>query len=166
MAAFERIKLLHLRKLLTLHSLEVSLSSNSPLLFAIAFLAKTNRSSLLQLFFKIGVLKTFANFTGKHQCWSLFLLKRDSNTHVKLRHKCEIFKNNVFYSTPLVAASEQIQDISVVHCVEKGEVILWSFSTSLPWLFNIMLSLLTKSSFDISLLFKLKHTAIKLYCGL
>ena len=42
-------------------------------------------------FFKTGVLKSFANFTGKHLCWSLFLikvaglrsvtlLKRDSNT--------------------------------------------------------------------------------------
>ena len=49
------------------------------------------RSSRSQLFFKIGVPKNFANFTGKHPCWSLFLielqtfkptilLKRDSNT--------------------------------------------------------------------------------------
>ena len=28
------------------------------------------------MFFKIGrVLKIFANFTGKHLCWSLFLIK-------------------------------------------------------------------------------------------
>ena len=33
----------------------------------------TSRSSRLQMFFKIGVLKSFANFTGKHLCWSLFL---------------------------------------------------------------------------------------------
>ena len=43
------------------------------------------------MFFKIGALKNFANFIGKHLCWSLFLiksqsqgpatlLKRDSNT--------------------------------------------------------------------------------------
>ena len=43
------------------------------------------------MFFKIDVLKNFANFAGKHLCWSLFLiklqvwrhgtlLKRDSNT--------------------------------------------------------------------------------------
>ena len=31
------------------------------------------RSSLLQMFFKIGVLKSLANFTGKHLCWSPFL---------------------------------------------------------------------------------------------
>ena len=33
------------------------------------------RSSRSQTFFKIGVLKNFANFTGKHLCWSLFLIK-------------------------------------------------------------------------------------------
>ena len=33
------------------------------------------RSSRLQIFFKIGALKNFANFTGKHLCWSLILLK-------------------------------------------------------------------------------------------
>ena len=32
-------------------------------------------SSCPQMFFKIGVLKNFANFTGKHLCWSLFLIK-------------------------------------------------------------------------------------------
>ena len=52
------------------------------------------RRSRLQMFFKIGVPKNFANFTGKHQCWSLFyevaglrfvtLLKRASNTGVFL----------------------------------------------------------------------------------
>ena len=33
------------------------------------------RSSRSQMFFKIGVLKNFAIFTGKHLCWSLFLIK-------------------------------------------------------------------------------------------
>ena len=28
-----------------------------------------------QMFFKIGVLKSFAMFTGKYVCWSLFLVK-------------------------------------------------------------------------------------------
>ena len=51
------------------------------------------RSSRSQMFFKIGVLKNFALFTGKHLCWSLSLtkmmerraatlLKRGSNTGV------------------------------------------------------------------------------------
>ena len=54
-----------------------------------------SRSSRPQMFFKIGVLKYFAMFTGKHLCWSRFLimlqafrpktlLKRDSNTGVFL----------------------------------------------------------------------------------
>ena len=33
------------------------------------------RSSRSQIFFKIGVIKNFINFTGKHLCWSLFLIK-------------------------------------------------------------------------------------------
>ena len=40
-----------------------------------AFLQNTSRSSRLQMFFKIGVLRSLANFTGKHLCWSLFLKK-------------------------------------------------------------------------------------------
>ena len=28
-----------------------------------------------QIFFKIDVLKNFAIFRGKHQCWSVFLIK-------------------------------------------------------------------------------------------
>ena len=49
------------------------------------------KQSLGDIFFKVGVLKHFANFIGKDLCWSLFLiklqarmfvtlLKRDSNT--------------------------------------------------------------------------------------
>ena len=37
------------------------------------FLQNTSRSSHLQIFFKIGVLKSFANLSGKQLCWSLFL---------------------------------------------------------------------------------------------
>ena len=53
------------------------------------------RSSRWQMYFKIEVFKNFAIFTGKHMCWSLFvmkllaykpanLLKRDSNTSIFL----------------------------------------------------------------------------------
>ena len=49
-----------------------------------------DKISCSQMFFKIVVFKNFANFTGKHLCWSLFsiklqafrpaaFLKRDSN---------------------------------------------------------------------------------------
>ena len=34
-----------------------------------------DKSSHLQMFFKLGVLKYFAIFTGKHTCWSLCLIK-------------------------------------------------------------------------------------------
>ena len=58
-------------------------------------------------FVKKGVLKNFANFTGKHMRWSLFLikqqdvwlttlLKRDSNTGVFQCEHSEIFKNTYF----------------------------------------------------------------------
>ena len=46
---------------------------------------RKGRSSRLQIFFKIGVPKNFANFTGKRLCSSLFLIKFkkiDSNTGV------------------------------------------------------------------------------------
>ena len=68
---------------------------------------------------------------------------------------CEFFRNT-FYRTPPVAVSEQTQEISVVH-LAKG------FLGHLDWwLSNIMLNLSTKSSSDISLLFKLKYAAISL----
>ena len=66
MAAFDGIKLLCLKKILTLHSVIVSSSPNLPLLFAIVFWDEKNKSSLSQMFFKTDVLKNFANFTGKH----------------------------------------------------------------------------------------------------
>ena len=53
-----------------------------------------HRSSHRRCSTRTGALKNFANFTGKHRCWSLFLiklqarpaalLKRDSNTGVFL----------------------------------------------------------------------------------
>ena len=38
-----------------------------------AFLQSTSRSSRFQMFLKIGAQNSFANFTGKHLCWSFFL---------------------------------------------------------------------------------------------
>ena len=77
-----------------------------------------------QMFFKIGVLKNFAIFTGKHLCWKAchFIKKR-------LQHKCFTvnitkFKNNFFYRTPLVAASER--------------TLLRMYSKNFPNLFNQM----------------------------
>ena len=55
-----------------------------------------SRSSRLHMPFKIGVLKIFANFTGKNLCWSLFVIRfltnfiKDTPTQV---FSCEIWKN-------------------------------------------------------------------------
>ena len=57
------------------------------------------RNSRSQLFFKLDVLNNFAYFTGKHLCWSLFLLKRDSDTGVILWN-LRNFKDYFFYETP------------------------------------------------------------------
>ena len=129
MAVFDWITLVRLKEILTLNSVEVSSNPNSTPLFVIVFWGETNRSSLSQMFFKIGVLKNFANFIGKHQCWSIFLIKLQVWTLLKRDFRqlfsCEIsdiFKNTFFYRTPPVAASEQTQEIYVVycvHCVEK-----------------------------------------------
>ena len=67
---------------------------------------KQSKSSRSQKFFKIGSLKNFAIFIGKHLCRSLVLiklqairaatlLKRDSNTCVFWGF-CKIFKNSFF----------------------------------------------------------------------
>ena len=69
------------------------------------------RSSRLQMFFKIDVLKNSVNFTWKYLCWSLFLLKlqafrsatllkRDSNTGV-LRGKFARFLRTLFFTDHL-----------------------------------------------------------------
>ena len=41
---------------------------------------KKLKSSRLQMFFKIGSIKNFAIFTGKHLCWGLFLIKLQTPT--------------------------------------------------------------------------------------
>ena len=73
------------------------------------------KSSRSQMFFKIGVLKHFALFTRKDQCWNYFLiklqgcrpailLKRDSNTDFFL--ECyKICKNTYFEEHLRTAAS-------------------------------------------------------------
>ena len=109
------------------------------------------------MFFKIHVLKNFAKFTGKHQCWSLFIKNR-------LQHRCFSVKFTNFLRTPFF--TEHLQYCFRTNprdlCGTFDNGIFWSFSISLPWLSDIMLNLLSKCSFDISLLFKLKYAAISL----
>ena len=63
------------------------------------------------MFFKIGVLKNFANSTGKHLSWSLFLTMfftdfiKNTPTQMLSCTICKIFKNTFFYRTPQVVAT-------------------------------------------------------------
>ena len=68
---------------------------------------KRTKSRSLQMFFKIGVLKSFAIFSGKHLCWSLFSQK-ENPTQVLSCAYCESFENSFFYRTAPVAASERL----------------------------------------------------------
>ena len=45
-------------------------------------------SSRSHMFFKIGVLRNFAIFTGKQLCWSLFLIKLQTFIKKRLQHRC------------------------------------------------------------------------------
>ena len=77
------------------------------------------------MFFKIGVLKNFGNFTGKHLCCSLSkegcrpqtcnFIKKETPTQV---FSCEVpktFKNIFFYGTTLVDASDIVTEIIVIN---------------------------------------------------
>ena len=74
------------------------------------------------MFFKIVVLKSFRNFTWKHLCWSLFLIKLqfwgpatlETPTQVFSCEISEVFKNTFIYKTPLVAASYKTE-MDLVH---------------------------------------------------
>ena len=53
-----------------------------------------NKSSHSEIFFKIGVLKNFAIFTGKHLCLSLFLIKLQLCNFAKQRLQHRYFPAN------------------------------------------------------------------------
>ena len=82
------------------------------------------------MFFKIGVLKNFAIFTGKSLCWSLFLiklLKRNTNTGFSCE-KCKIFKNTFFtehLSSMLLSLSVIIQVIPSYYQKRCGSFLLF-----------------------------------------
>ena len=120
----------------TLYSVEVLSSPNLPPLFVIVFWGQTNRSSLSQMFFKIGILKKCCKFHRKTSVLEyLFnevaVLKTCNVIKKRHQHRCfpvifAIFlRMPFFYRTPLLAASEQTQETSMVYCVAK-----W-FSTGL-----------------------------------
>ena len=58
------------------------------------------RSSRTQIFFKTGVIRNFAIFTGKHLCWSLFLIKNSFISTLfqkRLQHRWFLWKLWNFY---------------------------------------------------------------------
>ena len=58
------------------------------------------------MFFKIDVLKHFADFTRKHRCWSrLTTFLKKTATQVFLCEICEFFKNTFLCRTPPVTTS-------------------------------------------------------------
>ena len=69
-----------------------------------SFLGKDFRSSCSQMFFKIGALKNFAVFTGKHLCWSLFLMKLQAFRGISVNIAKFLRRASLFHRTPLVAA--------------------------------------------------------------
>ena len=69
-------------------------------------LTKSNRSSHQEVFCKKVVLRNFSKFAGKRLCQSLFFIKKETLAQGFSCEFCEISKNNFFYRTPLVAASD------------------------------------------------------------
>ena len=66
----------------------------------------TFRSSRLEVFCKIGVLRNFPKFTGKHLCQSLFLNKvAETLVQVLSLGFCAISKKNFSYRISPLAAS-------------------------------------------------------------
>ena len=92
-------------------------------------------------------------------------LKACNLTEKRFQHRCFLVKFANFLRTPFLQNTSggcfwTNQEIDL--CGSFGKRIFWSFSIALPWLSKIMLNLLTKRFFDISLLFKLKYAAISL----
>ena len=83
----------------------------------------TSRRNRLQMFFKISVLKSFANFTGKHLCWSLFLIKLQAlDPHVTerwLQHRCFPVKFAKFLRTAFFQKHLQWLLLYFLQCAKK-----------------------------------------------
>ena len=66
----------------------------------------TDKSSRPEMFCQKGILRNFANFTGKHLCQGFFVIKKATLPQVFSCKFCKIFKNSFFRRTRPVAASE------------------------------------------------------------
>ena len=81
-----------------------------------------SRSSRSQVFIKIGILRNFGKFTGKHLWCNLFLIKlqafipptyeKETPTQVLFCEYCKIFQNSCFYGTLPLAVSTAV----IINC--------------------------------------------------
>ena len=78
-------------KELKLFSIEVTLCTERFMRYK-KLSEKRCRSRRVQMFFKLGVLANFAIFTGKHLCWSLFLIKLQGLFEKFLRKAVKYFR--------------------------------------------------------------------------
>ena len=89
----------------------------SPSLVATTMLISVALQKQMPSLFARVILKNFANFTGKHLCWSLLFNKVASQKPPallknRIQHRyfpvkfVKTFKKTYFYITPLVAASD------------------------------------------------------------
>ena len=67
--------------------------SKSFLLFTQKMIKKSHSNESVQSFYKLGILKNFAKFTRKYQCWSLFFnkflgLQLATLLNKRLQHRC------------------------------------------------------------------------------
>ena len=84
---------------------------------------RKGRSTRLQVFSKIDVLKNFANFTRKHLCWSFFLIKLQVFFNKVSYEISQIFKNTFLNKTSLLAASGMFcAEISLVKILQPAIV--------------------------------------------
>ena len=78
------------------------------------------------MFFKLGVLKDFANFTGKHLYWCLFLTNFIKK---RLQHRCFHVKFANFLRTPFPTELENLIKAELKFLFQnssKRKVIVWN----------------------------------------
>ena len=98
------------------------------------FIGRNRRS---QMIFKVGVLKNFSNFTGKHLCWSLFLhawrflhwvFYKKTHFH-EAKHKEAINCEEIMKRHSYLSPREKQSFVSIQLFNTKGKpIILLSFS--------------------------------------
>ena len=101
---------------------------------------KKDRSSRWQMLFKIGVLKNFASFTGKHLCWSLFLkklFKKDlllKETSRQVLSSCSLAPHALVPHVPRATSTSYHtwSRASCVSCLTCSRVLLASCPTCSP----------------------------------